>query len=55
MRSLWLQLPLVLGLALLSWICEIDATGNVAATNMLWGATAIAGTLLALRLLSRVR
>ena len=55
MRSLWLQLPLVLGLALVSWISGIDATGTPTQTYLLWAATAIVGAFFAFRLLLRTR
>ena len=50
MRSLWL-LPLVLALAIGSWISAIDTTGEPTTTWLLCGATALAaGTFFVLRL-----
>jgi hypothetical protein len=55
MRSLWLQLPLVLGLALVSWISGMDSTGTATQTYFLWAATALTGAFFAFRLLLRAR
>lgn len=50
MRSLWL-LPLVLALAIGTWISAIDTTGEPITTWLLCGATALtAGTFFVLRL-----
>ena len=43
MRSLWL-LPLVLALAIGTWISAIDTTGDASTTWLLCGATALAAT-----------
>jgi hypothetical protein len=54
MRSLWLQLPLVLALALLSWIVGLDTSaGTPAELYFLWAATALAGAFVVMRLLPR--
>lgn len=50
---LWLHFPIVLALALASWISAIDTTGDPGDAMLLWTATAFAGVLLALRLLVR--
>ena len=49
----WLQVAIVLALALASWISALDATGNGAENSFLWAATAIAAAWLALRLARR--
>ena len=43
MRSLWL-LPLVLTLAIGTWISALDTTGDPSTTWLLCGATALAAT-----------
>lgn len=51
---LWLLLPVVLALALASWISALDtATGDPSEALLLWGATVVAGALLAFKLLAR--
>ena len=52
MRSFWL-LPLVLALALASWISGIDATGTAGQTWFLWSVTAFAAAIALSRLLLR--
>lgn len=47
---LWLCIPVVLGLWLSSWISLLDSTGSPHNSYIVWGATAIATVLLALRL-----
>jgi len=49
----WLQLAIVLALALASWISAIDATGNSAQSSFLWAATGIAAAWLVFRLARR--
>jgi FtsH-binding integral membrane protein len=49
---LWLQIPIVLALAIASWITSLDTTGDPGDTMLLWMATAVAGVLLAFRLLA---
>ena len=49
----WLQLAIVLMLALASWISGLDATGNGVESFILWAATAIAASWLVLRLARR--
>jgi len=46
----WLQVAIVLALALASWISALDATGNGAENSFLWAVTASAAAWLALRL-----
>lgn len=48
---LWLSVPAVLVLGVSSWISTLDPTGGAGENYMLWGATATAAVLLALRLL----
>jgi hypothetical protein len=55
MLPIWLQLPLVLALAILSWISGMDVTGNPIETSLLWAATAFVGGHLVVRLLPRAR
>jgi hypothetical protein len=55
MIPIWLQLPLVFALALVSWISAMDATGNPTETSLLWAATAFAAGHLVFRLLPRAR
>jgi hypothetical protein len=50
----WVQLAIVLALALASWISALDATGNQAESSFLWAATAVAAALLVMRLVRRV-
>ncbi|HXJ54710.1 MAG TPA: hypothetical protein VNH16_25260 [Burkholderiales bacterium] len=49
----WLQVAIVLALALASWISALDATGNGAENSFLWAVTASAAAWLALRLARR--
>ena len=49
---LWLQIPIVLALAIASWISSLDTTGNPGDAMLLWMATAVAGVLLAFKLLA---
>lgn len=51
----WLQFPVVVALALASWISGLDETGNPGEAYLLWAATAIAGGLLMMRLVVRAR
>lgn len=55
MRALWLQLPIVVVLALAAWISAIDATGDPDATWLLCAAAVFAGSFLMLRLLAHMR
>jgi hypothetical protein len=55
MIPIWLQLPLVFALALISWISGMDATGSPTETSLLWAATAIVAGHLVFRLLPRAR
>ena len=48
---LWFSVPVVLVLGASSWISSLDPTGAPGAEYLLWAATAIAATLLVLRLL----
>lgn len=52
MIPLWLQIPIVLALAIASWISSLDTTGNPGDAMLLWMATAVAGVLLAFKLLA---
>lgn len=54
MIPLWLQIPIVLVLAIASWISSLDTTGDPSDAMLLWMATAVAGVLLAFKLLARV-
>jgi hypothetical protein len=49
MRGLWLQLPIVLALALGSWLSAMDATGDPATTWLLCSVTAGAALFLVVR------
>jgi hypothetical protein len=51
----FLQLPLVIVLALASWISAMDATGDPTATWWLCTATAVAGSFFLFTLLARKR
>jgi hypothetical protein len=55
MIPIWLQLPMVLGLALAAWICGMDANGSAVETSLLWGGAALAGGHLLIRLLASSR
>jgi uncharacterized membrane protein YedE/YeeE len=44
MRASWVLLPIVVVLAILSWISGMDTTGDASTTWFLWAATVIAGT-----------
>ena len=55
MIPFWLQTLLVVGLALVSWICAIDATANPTETSLLWVVTAVACVQLMFRFLPRAR
>jgi drug/metabolite transporter superfamily protein YnfA len=48
---LWFTLPVVLLLGASSWISTLDPTGAPGANFLLWGGTAIAASLVVLRLL----
>jgi hypothetical protein len=48
---LWLSIPALLVLGVSSWISSLDPTGAPGADYLLWGGTAIAASLLVLRLL----
>jgi hypothetical protein len=47
---LWLSIPAVSGMWLSCWISLLDPTANGHENVLLWGATAIASGLLAMRL-----
>jgi hypothetical protein len=55
MFPIWLHLPLVFALALVSWISGMDATGNPTETSLLWAVTALAAGTLVFRLLPGTR
>jgi Flp pilus assembly protein protease CpaA len=55
MIPIWLHVPLVLVLALVSWISGMDTTGNPTETSLLWAATALAAGQLVFRLRPRAR
>ena len=55
MVPIWLQLPLVVALAILAWISGMDAMGNPMQTWLLWGAAAFVGAHLVMRLVARAR
>jgi hypothetical protein len=55
MIPIWLQVPLVVGLAFVSWISGMDTTGNPTETSLLWAVTAVAAGHLVFRLLPRAR
>jgi hypothetical protein len=48
---LWLSTPAVVVFGVSSWISALDPTGALGDSYLLWAATAIAGSLLVLRLL----
>jgi hypothetical protein len=52
---IWLQIPIVLGLALAAWISGMDANGSPVETSLLWGAATLAGAHLLIRLLAPSR
>jgi Flp pilus assembly protein protease CpaA len=52
---LWLQTALVLGLALVAWICGMDATGNPTEVVLLWAVAALACAQLLFRFLPKAR
>ena len=54
-RALWLQLPIVVFLALAAWISGIDTTGDPTVTWWLWAATVFAGSFFMIRLVLRAR
>ena len=51
MHRRWLQLPIIVALALASWISAMDQTGDPAATWVLSLATILAAAVFAIRLL----
>ena len=55
MRALWLQLPIVVFLALAAWISGIDATGDPIVTWWLWAAAVFAGSFFMIRRVLRWR
>jgi hypothetical protein len=48
---LWISIPVVAALWLSSWISGLDVTGNRGEVYLIWGVTAVASVLLAVRLL----
>lgn len=52
MRAWWLLLPVVVVLAVLSWISGMDTTGDTSTTWLLWGATTITATFLGFSVLA---
>jgi hypothetical protein len=53
--QLWLHFTLVVALALVAWICGLDATGARLESAWLWGAVALAGAPVVYRLVHRAR
>lgn len=55
MMQLWLQFTVVVALALVAWICGLDATAATLDSAWLWGAVALAGAPVVYQLVHRAR